>query len=110
MCVQRGHFVRECPQRARNAMVSEVPGNNNSTQEESDLSAQFATYGCFMMSQRSTISFPFGDRKALVSIDSNCSRHLVNIQPCSILQKYLDIQFENNKELAGYPTAELELW
>ena len=78
-------------------MISDVPRCSNTTQEDSELSEQFATYGCFMLSQRSTISFPFGDRKALVSIDSNCNRHvtgfytLVNVQPCSII--FDDIAF-----------------
>ena len=30
----------------------------------------------FMISEKSTLTFPFGDRRALVSIDSNCSRHM----------------------------------
>ena len=30
----------------------------------------------FMISKKSTLTFPFGDRRALVSIDSNCSRHM----------------------------------
>ena len=43
----------------------------------------------FMISAQSSVMFPFGDRKALVSVDSNCSRHitgcyydLVDIKPC----------------------------
>ena len=43
-----------------------------------------------MISASSTIQFPFGNRRALVSIDSNCSRHmtgfytLLNSKPCSL--------------------------
>ena len=43
-----------------------------------------------MISATSTVQFPFRDRKALVSVDSNCSRHvtgfyvLLDIKPCDI--------------------------
>ena len=43
-----------------------------------------------MISETSTVQFTFGDRKALVSVDSNCSRHmmgfydLLDIKPCDI--------------------------
>ena len=44
----------------------------------------------FMISAQSSIMFRFGDRKALLSVDSSCSRHmtgvydLVDIKPCDI--------------------------
>ena len=43
-----------------------------------------------MISAFSTVQFPFGDRKALVSINSNCSRHmtgfydLLDVKSCDI--------------------------
>ena len=45
---------------------------------------------CFKMNAAFTISFPFGDRQALITIDSNCSRlmtrycMLVGTKPCKI--------------------------
>ena len=30
----------------------------------------------FVISAQSSVTFPFGDRQVLVSIDSNCSRHM----------------------------------
>ena len=93
-------------------MISDVPRCSNTTQEESELSEQFATYGCFMLSQRSTTSFPCGDRKALVSIDSNCSRYmtgfctLVNIQPCSIL---VEGAFDNGEPSRATYSGRLQL-
>ena len=51
---------------------------------------EFLHLDIFMISATSTIQFPFEDRKALVSIDSNCSRHmagfydLLNVKPCDI--------------------------
>ena len=44
-----------------------------------------------MISAQSSVTFPFGDRQALVSIDSNCSRHmtgfytLLNSRPSDVL-------------------------
>ena len=43
-----------------------------------------------MMNAATTLSFPFGERKALISIDSNCSRHmtgyysLMQTKPCTV--------------------------
>ena len=43
-----------------------------------------------MISANLNIQFPFGDRKALVSVDSNCSRHftgfydLLDIKSCNV--------------------------
>ena len=36
-----------------------------------------------MLSSSSTIKFPFSDRKALVSVGSNCS-HLLDTTPCDV--------------------------
>ena len=45
----------------------------------------------FMMTERSTVNFPFGDRRVLVSIDSNCSKHMTGFYrlsdpiPCNVI-------------------------
>ena len=38
---------------------------------------QLSGLDIFMLLATSTVQFPFGDRKALVSINSNCSRHIM---------------------------------
>ena len=51
---------------------------------------QLSGLDIFMLSATTTVQFPFGDRKALVSINSNCSRHmtgfydLLDIKPCDV--------------------------
>ena len=67
---------------------------------------------CFMLNARSTVSFPFGNRKALVSVDSNCSRHmtgfyrLVNARPCHIV---VDGAFDNNNPGVGKLSGDMVL-
>ena len=66
----------------------------------------------FMLSQQSSISFLFRDRKALVSIDSNCSRHmtgfysLINTKPCSVL---VDGAFESGEPSRATHQGDLQL-
>ena len=82
----------------------------NTTGEEE----QFELSGVFMLSQQSSISFPFefGDRKALVSIDSNCSPHmtgfylLINTKPCSVL---VDGAFESGEPSRATHQSDLQL-
>ena len=73
-----------------------------------DLSYSF----CFMMSDQSTINFPFGDRQALVSIDSNCSRHMTGFyrlqdaKPCHVL---VDGAIESGKHGVGRLRGTMQL-
>ena len=104
VCGQHGHFARECPNRATARMLT----NQYAAGEEQ----QFKLHGVFMLSQQSSISFPFGDRKALVSIDSNCSRHmtgfysLINTKPCSVL---VDGAFESGEPSRATHQGDLQL-
>ena len=60
--------------------------DGDSAQVEQD----FSGFHIFMISGSSTIKFPFGDRRELVSIDSNCSHHmtgfydLLDTTPCDV--------------------------
>ena len=82
------------------------------TQDTAEGEQQFELNGVFMLSQQSSISFPFGDRKALVSIDSNCSRHmtgfysLINTKPCSVL---VDGAFESGEPSRATHQGDLQL-
>ena len=67
----------QCRARAQANLVDEGPTQSQefyggSTGIEQD----FSCFHIFMISNSLTIQYPFGDRKALVSIDSNCSRHM----------------------------------
>ena len=65
-----------------------------------------------MINGRSSVLFPFGDRKALVSIDSNCSRHmtvfyrLANTKPCHIV---VDGAFDKNNPGVGKLSGDMQL-
>ena len=73
-CGGVGHVSAQCPSfRHQSYMVS--PDQTTATYDESvqGLTDNMHYSFCFMLNARSTVSFPFGDRKALVSVDSNCS-------------------------------------
>ena len=112
-CGGVGHVSAQCPSfRHQSYMVS--PDQTTATYDESvqrltdDMHYSF----CFMLNARSTVSFPFGDRKALVSIDSNCSQHmtgfyrLVNTRPCHIV---VDGAFDKNNPGVGKLSGDMVL-
>ena len=85
-CGGWGHTSAQCPTNARAQANILSEHQNLSEENEEDFNFTF----CFMLYAASTIIFPFNDRKALVSIDSNCSQHMtsvypiLNSQPCNI--------------------------
>ena len=82
-------------------MITEYDDYNSGVQEIKD---DFNYSFCFMMNAATTLSFPFSERKALISIDSNCSRHMTGYyllsftQPCTI---YVDGAFEQQTPGVG---------
>ena len=60
------------------------------TFNDGGVDVDFALFDIFMITTNSSITFLFGDRKALVSVDSNCSRHMtrfydrVDTKPCDV--------------------------
>ena len=112
-CGGVGHVSAQCPSfRHQSYMVS--PDQTTATYDESvqGLTDNMHYSFCFMLNARSTVSFPFGDRKALVSVDSNCSRHmtgfyrLVNARPCHIV---VDGAFDNNNPGVGKLSGDMVL-
>ena len=47
--------------------------SNYGDQSVEDIADDLQHTFVFMISEKSTLTFPFGDRRALVSIDSNCA-------------------------------------
>ena len=78
-----GHTSAQCPSfggRAHVHMINSNSGRDNyptyTDQYVDDITDDLQHTFVFMISEQSTLTFPFGDRRALVSIDSNCSRHM----------------------------------
>ena len=80
---------RDCRQLAQANLVEDEQEGYGTFGEQGGLN-EFSNLDIFMISALSTVQFQFGDRKALVSINSNCSRHmtgfydLLNVKPCDI--------------------------
>ena len=78
-----GHTSAQCPSfggRAHVHLVNSAARHNNYSnygdQSVEDITDDLQHTYVFMISESSTLTFPFGDRGALVSIDSNCSKHM----------------------------------
>ena len=83
------HQRRDCRLQAQANLVEDEQEGYETFGEQGALN-EFSNLDIFMISALSTVQFPFGDRKALVSINSNCSRHmtgfydLLDVKSCDI--------------------------
>ena len=95
-CLTCGEYrlrQRQCPSRQERSNLVVAPSANNADHllHFQELGDELSHAYAFMISAQSSVTFPFGSREALVSIDSNCSRHmagfymLLNFRPSDVL-------------------------
>ena len=88
-CDQLEHHRSDSRQNAQANLVDATHTGYGTFGKQEDLE-DFLTLNTFMNSANSSAQFPFGDTKAFMSVDSNCSRYmtgfykLLDIKPCDI--------------------------